>query len=168
MSWIPVIISRTHWLPIVRIARWLRLHHHFTEKIVFSFPIESKGSRRPSDISRASFRLDPSLSCICTILPLASGYQYTDDSLIGYFPPEGGGIRCYEIYSHLYKAYRDAEQRAFLCPDIMKVSFLLISIIALITPCYAAPEVKINGTTLVGRDVTILKQDFFGGKGSCG
>jgi len=50
----------------------------------------------------------------------------------------------------------------------MKVSFLLISIIALITPCYAAPEVKINGTTLVGRDVTILKQDFFGGKGLCG
>jgi len=50
----------------------------------------------------------------------------------------------------------------------MKVSFLFISIIALITSCYAVPEVKIGGTTLVGRDVTILKQDFFGGKGLCG
>jgi len=47
----------------------------------------------------------------------------------------------------------------------MEVLFLLISIAALY--CYAAPEVNIGGTTLVGRDVTILSQDFFGGQGSC-
>jgi len=45
----------------------------------------------------------------------------------------------------------------------MKASFL-VSITVLITYCYGAPQVKIGGTTLVGRDVTILKQDFFGGE----
>jgi hypothetical protein len=33
-----------------------------------------------------------------------------------------------------------------------------------LSPALAAPEVKIGQTTLVGRDVTGLKQDFFGGK----
>lgn len=28
---------------------------------------------------------------------------------------------------------------------------------------YAAPKVKVGKTTLIGRDVTGLKQDFFGG-----
>ena len=27
----------------------------------------------------------------------------------------------------------------------------------------AAPEVKLGNTTLIGRDVTLLQQDFFGG-----
>ena len=38
---------------------------------------------------------------------------------------------------------------------------LLSSLLSLAT---AAPRIKLGGTTLVGRDVTLLKQDFFGGK----
>jgi acetylcholinesterase len=34
----------------------------------------------------------------------------------------------------------------------------------LLVAASAAPEVNIGHTTLVGRDVTGLKQDFFGGK----
>jgi len=33
----------------------------------------------------------------------------------------------------------------------------------LLSLAVAAPQVKLGGTTLVGRDVTLLKQDFFGG-----
>ncbi|GLB39569.1 putative type-B carboxylesterase lipase family protein [Lyophyllum shimeji] len=46
----------------------------------------------------------------------------------------------------------------------MMLSALLLGASAFIaTSVTAAPEVKLGGTTLVGRDVTGLKQDFFGG-----
>jgi hypothetical protein len=35
---------------------------------------------------------------------------------------------------------------------------------ALAAGSYGAPQVKIGKTTLIGRDVTGLKQDFFGGE----
>lgn len=41
-------------------------------------------------------------------------------------------------------------------------TFLVAAALAIVG-CYAAPEVKIGKTTLVGRDISTLKQDFFGG-----
>jgi len=34
---------------------------------------------------------------------------------------------------------------------------------SLLSLAAAAPQVKLGGTTLVGRDMTLLNQDFFGG-----
>ncbi|KAF5350555.1 hypothetical protein D9756_008573 [Leucocoprinus leucothites] len=45
----------------------------------------------------------------------------------------------------------------------MRLGLLSTVVAALITVSYGAPEVKIGKTTLIGRDVTGLKQDFFGG-----
>ncbi|KAF9452094.1 extracellular triacylglycerol lipase precursor [Macrolepiota fuliginosa MF-IS2] len=45
----------------------------------------------------------------------------------------------------------------------MKTTLLLASAIILAAGSYAAPQVTIGKTTLVGRDVTGLQQDFFGG-----
>lgn len=41
-------------------------------------------------------------------------------------------------------------------------TFLVFAALAIVG-CDAAPEVKIGKTTLVGRDISTLKQDFFGG-----
>ena len=43
----------------------------------------------------------------------------------------------------------------------MRFHVLLSSLLSLTA---AAPQVKLGNTTLVGRNVTVLKQDFFGGK----
>jgi len=43
----------------------------------------------------------------------------------------------------------------------MLLHVLLSSLLSLAA---AAPQVKLGDTTLIGRDVTLLKQDFFGGK----
>ncbi|KAF5350556.1 hypothetical protein D9756_008574 [Leucocoprinus leucothites] len=45
----------------------------------------------------------------------------------------------------------------------MRLGLLSAAAAALIVVSYGAPEVKIGKTTLIGRDVTGLKQDFFGG-----
>ncbi|KIM41288.1 hypothetical protein M413DRAFT_445322 [Hebeloma cylindrosporum] len=41
--------------------------------------------------------------------------------------------------------------------------FKISSLLALLSLVYAAPQIKVGKTTLVGRDITGLKQDFFGG-----
>lgn len=45
-------------------------------------------------------------------------------------------------------------------PDMLISSLLLLSSASL---AYAAPEVTLGQTTLVGRDIPGLEQDFFGG-----
>jgi len=44
--------------------------------------------------------------------------------------------------------------------------FMLLS--SLVSLAAAAPQVQLGNTTLVGRDVPLLKQDFFGGKATIG
>jgi hypothetical protein len=41
------------------------------------------------------------------------------------------------------------------------LSLLLLAVFS--TGTFAAPQVKLGNTTIIGRDVTALKQDFFGG-----
>ena len=41
--------------------------------------------------------------------------------------------------------------------------FKISSLVAVLSVVHAAPQIKIGNTTFTGRDVTGLKQDFFGG-----
>ena len=41
---------------------------------------------------------------------------------------------------------------------------LILTLSGVLALAYAAPEVQLGSTTLVGRDVTLSKQDFFGGR----
>lgn len=43
------------------------------------------------------------------------------------------------------------------------VLFVLFWISCLLSQTSAAPKIRLGNSTLVGRDVTLLKQDFFGG-----
>ena len=42
--------------------------------------------------------------------------------------------------------------------------FKISSLVAVLSVVHAAPQIKIGNTTFTGRDVTGLKQDFFGGE----
>jgi len=41
--------------------------------------------------------------------------------------------------------------------------FSLTLVVGSLVTVYAAPQIQIGSTNVVGRDVTLLRQDFFGG-----